>query len=104
VDYSSARPFDLVICQGVLQYLDDRSAARALENLGKLSRGALYLEALTQEDWDEVCDRRYTDGDVYLRPASFYRKRLGRDFRSAGGGLYLHRESPALLYALERGA
>ena len=29
-----ADPFDLVVCYDVLQYLDDRTAARAIANLG----------------------------------------------------------------------
>src|SRR5690606_14618386 len=39
------REFDLVICQGVLQYLGDDEAASAIDNFGRLCRGALYLEA-----------------------------------------------------------
>src|SRR4051794_10443229 len=33
-DYPGRGRFDLVVCQGVLQYLDDRSAAAAIRNLG----------------------------------------------------------------------
>jgi SAM-dependent methyltransferase len=101
VDYRPRGRFDLVICQGVLQYLGDREAAIAIANLGRLSRGALYLEALTAEDWRDNCDRRATDGRVHLRAAVWYRKRLARDFHACGGGLYLHRDSDAVLYALE---
>ena len=93
--------FDLVICKGVLQYLDRREAERALENLAALCRGCLYLEALTREDWDEACDQSRTDGEVYLRPASFYRTRLRKHFRNAGAGIFVHERSPAVLYALE---
>ena len=46
-DYEPRTPFDLVLCHDVLQYLDDRTAVRALVNLGKLSRGALYFSVLT---------------------------------------------------------
>ena len=100
-DYRSHGRFDLVICQGVLQYLGDREAAAAISNLGRLCRGALYLEALTVEDWRHNCDRRATDGRVHLRAAEWYRKRLARDFCACGGGLYLHRDSDTVLYALE---
>jgi SAM-dependent methyltransferase len=100
-DYRGRGRFDLVVCQGVLQYLDDREAARAIANLGRLCRGALYLEALTAEDWRDNCDRSATDGKVHLRPAHWYRARLARDFRACGGGVYLHRDSGAVLYALE---
>jgi SAM-dependent methyltransferase len=93
--------FDLIICQGVLQYLDRSEADAALENLGRLCRGALYLEALTSEDWRENCDKAHTDGDVHLRSADWYRRRLARHFRPLGGGLFLHRDADVVLYALE---
>jgi len=93
--------FDLVICQGVLQYLPEREARAALRNLGRVCRGALYLEALTLEDRRDACDLRATDLRVYLRPAAFYRRALARDFRACGGGVFLHRDAGAVLYALE---
>ena len=49
----------------MLQYLDDRTAARAIANLGRLTRGVLYLSALTARDWRENCDRTRTDRDVH---------------------------------------
>src|SRR5271168_2221731 len=61
VDYAARRPSDLVICYDVLQYLDDRDAARAIANLARLTRGALYVSALTCEDWRANCDRKRTD-------------------------------------------
>lgn len=102
VDFAGA-PADLVVCHGVLQYLPAQDARRAIKNLGRLTGGALYLEVLTREDWDENVDRSVTDGDVYLRPASFYRRELSRLFRSCGGGLFVPRDSPVVLYELERG-
>jgi SAM-dependent methyltransferase len=103
VDFKSRARFDLVICKGVLQYLTRSEAVRALANLAELCRGCLYLEALTEEDWEEACDRRRTDGQVYLRPASFYRKHLRKHFRSGGAGLFWHERSPVVLYSLEQG-
>jgi trans-aconitate methyltransferase len=100
-DFKARGRFDLVICKGVLQYLNAREAARALANLAELCRGCLYLEALTREDWDEACDQRRTDGAVYLRPAQFYRRHLRSVFTAAGGGIFIHERSPAVLYALE---
>jgi len=102
VDYAPRGRFDLIVCQGVLQYLDDSEAARALHNLGRLCRGALYLEALTAEDWRDACDRRATDGAVHRRPAAFYRKHLARHFIAVGGGLFVQRDAGVVLYALER--
>jgi SAM-dependent methyltransferase len=101
VDFKHRSRFDLVLCRGVLQYLAPRDAARALENLARLCRGCLYLEALTREDWDENADQARTDGAVYLRPARFYRTRLAAQFQAAGGGIFVHERSPAVLYALE---
>ncbi len=93
--------FDLVICQGVLQYLPDRQAARAIQNLGDWCGGALYLEALTERDWRENCDRNRTDGDVHLRAGAWYRKRLARRFDACGGGVFVSREAGVTLFELE---
>src|ERR1700735_4386053 len=46
-DYVPRRPSDLVVCYDVLQYLDDREASRAIANLKRLTRAALYVSALT---------------------------------------------------------
>ena len=102
-DYAPAEPFDLVICHDVLQYVeDDRAASRAIRNLGKLSRGALYFSVLTAEDWRRNADRARTDSGVRLRPAAWYRTRLARHFRSVGGGLLVRRGYEPLLWELER--
>jgi hypothetical protein len=85
----------------VLQYLDDRSAARAITNLGRWCKGALYLEALTALDWKKNCDRTRTDGDVHLRTGDWYRRRLARSFVACGGGLFCSSESGATLFELE---
>ena len=95
-------PADLVICHGVLQYLRARDARRAIRNLRRLTAGALYLEVLTREDWDHNVDRDITDGDVYLRPAAFYRKELARGFVGCGGGIFLPKTTDVVLYELER--
>lgn len=95
------RTFDLVVCQGVLQYLDDRDAAQAIANFGALSRGALYLEALTARDWAENVDRTVTDGDVHLRSGDWYRKRLATKFQDCGGGVFAARRAGVTLFELE---
>jgi len=103
VDYRAKQPFDLVVCQGVLPYLDAKSAKAAMDNLGTLCRGALYLEAVTQEDWDEgVLDKRRTDNGMQLRPARFYRRGLAEHFVPMGGGVWLSRRARVPTYALER--
>ncbi|HKP95776.1 MAG TPA: class I SAM-dependent methyltransferase [Fibrobacteria bacterium] len=102
-DFRGRGRYDLVLCQSVFQYLGDAEARIAVENLARLCRGALYLEIITEEDWELHCNRRMTDGNVHLRGAGWYRKLLGRRFRSAGGGIFLPKDSPAVLYELERG-
>lgn len=102
VDHAHGRKADLVVCQGVLQYLPDADASRAIRNLARHTRGALYLEALTQEDWDHNCDQNATDGDVHLRPAAWYREQLAARFHNCGGGLFLPRNSKVVTFELER--
>lgn len=97
-------PADLVICHGVLQYLSDDDAKAAIENLARHAHGALYLEVVTQEDWDHNVNQKLTDGVINLRRASWYRRRLAKHFHSAGGGVYLPRDGHVVLYELERGA
>lgn len=101
-DYAPGQPFDLVFCHDVLQYLADREAVRALANLARLTRGALYFSVLTREDWRRNADRSRTDSGVHLRPASWYKSRLFRHFRPLGGGLLAHRSCDPLLWELER--
>ncbi|HEX2830573.1 MAG TPA: class I SAM-dependent methyltransferase [Burkholderiales bacterium] len=88
VDYSPGRTFDLVVCQGVLQYLDDAQCERAIANLAKLSRRFLYLEVLTSGDARRVCDPEGTDFEVHVRDARWYAARLKAHFVNLGGGLY----------------
>ncbi len=101
VNYASARPFDLVICQGVLQYLDSHQAKAAIGNLAQLCQGALYLEALTKNDWQENVDQKATDGEVYLRQGNWYRKQLAPHFINCGGGLFVSRQAEIGLFELE---
>jgi SAM-dependent methyltransferase len=98
-----ARAFDLVVCYDVLQYLDDRMAAQAIANLGRLCRGVLYITALTKHDWLENCDQRRTDPDVHLRTGEWYRKRLLKSFRPVGAGLWIRRGAPLVTWEMEQG-
>jgi SAM-dependent methyltransferase len=99
-----ADPFDLVVCYDVLQYLDDRTAARAIANLARLTRGLLYLSALTARDWLYNCDRTRTDRDVFLRDADWYGKRLRRHFRPSGVGFWIRRGAPLTAWEMETAA
>ncbi len=100
---SAGAPADFVICQGVLHYLDRKQALSAIATLARVTKQALYLEALTTEDWEHHVDRARTDGSMKLRPASFYRRALAPHFVPCGGGLYVPHASPAVLFELEKG-
>ncbi len=102
-DFAPRAPSDLVICYDVLQYLDDRDAARAIVNLAKLTRAALYVSALTREDWRENCDRTRTDRAVHLRVGDWYRRRLKKRFDYLGLGVWLRKDVTAMLWDMERG-
>ena len=102
LDYRAEEPFDLVICNDVLQYLGHADARAAIVNLAALCRGALYFGALTREDWEENCDRARTDGEVCLRSTRWYRRQLRRDFIPIGGGVFLRRPEAVTLWSLER--
>lgn len=101
-EYASRRPFDLVICHDVLQYLDARDAAEAIRNFGRLCRGVLHFSVLTREDWEQHCDRKATDRAAHLRPADWYRRRLAADFINAGSGMFVRRGAPVHLWELDR--
>ena len=102
VDFTAREPYDLVICYDVLQYLNDAQAARAIVNLKRLSRAAIYVSALTTEDWRENCDRSRTDRAVHLRSGAWYRRRLNKCFRYAGFGIWVRRNVSAILWEMER--
>lgn len=102
VDFRSRAAFDLVICKDVLQYLPGPSAARAIDNLASLCRGALYFNLLTREDWEENCDQEQTNGDVFLRSRNWYLRRLRRHFIQIGGGLFVSRTSSIVIWELEK--
>lgn len=100
--FRARRPFDLVVCYDVLQYLNSREAAAALRNLAGLCAGVLHFGVLTQEDWDLYCDRRTTDRKVHIRAADWYRRRLARDFINAGSGMFVRRGAPIHLWELDQ--
>jgi Methyltransferase domain len=93
--------FDLVICQGVLPYLPDEDAGRAIENIAAMCRGFLYLEAITVRDLMEVCDREATDVAVHVRSGAWYRERLDAHFTTLGCGLFYRQGGPLRFYELE---
>ena len=60
--WSPSRSYDLVVCQSVLQYLDDASASMAIATLGDSCRGLLWLEVPTRAD--------RTGRSIPMRPTS----------------------------------
>jgi hypothetical protein len=94
--------FDLVVCQGVLPYFDDRACIKAVANIAFMCRGFLYVEAITARHLREVCDRNRTDVTVHARPAAFYRRVLARHFEPLGCGLHHLKAGDKLFYDLER--
>jgi 2-polyprenyl-3-methyl-5-hydroxy-6-metoxy-1,4-benzoquinol methylase len=93
--------FDLIICHGVLQYLADKDAARAIENIAAMSRGLVYLEVITRGDLRAVCDLDATDTAIHRRTAGWYRARLRPHFQQLGAGLFAARRSGLRFYELE---
>ena len=78
-------------------------AARAIANFKRLTRAALYVSALTREDWREHCDR---DADR-SRPCICARVigtggGCARDFRYLGFGVWLRKDVTAILWDMER--
>jgi len=103
VTYEPRRQFDLVVCQGVLQYLGDDAATAAVANLGRLTASMLYLEVPTVHDLRFVVDPARTDLAVHRRTGAWYRERLDRCFLELGCGLYYSRNGPVPFYELEHG-
>ena len=102
VNYAASEPFDLVICQAVLTYLDAADLKRALHNLGRLTRGALYVEAATREDYErDVIDDELADPRLYRHPAEVYRRGLRQGLTEVGGGVWLSRRLNVPLFELE---
>jgi SAM-dependent methyltransferase len=102
VDFSSPEPWDLVVCQGVLPYLNTTDLQAALRNLGTLSRGALYLEAVTREDYEHgTLDEDLTDPRLLRHRAQLYRRGLSQNFMSLGGGLWLSHQAEVPMFELE---
>ncbi len=102
VDYRAEEPFDFVICQGVLPYLSAADLKRALHNFASLSQGALYIEAVSHEDWErDILDETLTDPRLFRHRAELYRRGLSQGFTELGGGIWLQRDAEVPLFELE---
>ncbi|MBM4204703.1 MAG: class I SAM-dependent methyltransferase [Gammaproteobacteria bacterium] len=100
VTYWSGRTHDLVICNDVLGYLGNADCTRAINNLARLTRGALYLGALTRED-HTIVDTDRTDPDQHLRSLAWYRRHMRPHFTAIGGGLFLRKPLKVPMWALD---
>jgi len=101
--FRSRRKFDLVVCQDVLQYVDNAAVEKSLASIARLCRGALYFDVPTKDDIDDgLLDMRLTDRSIHIRSAAWYRKRLAKEFVDAGGGVFVRRGAKAVILALER--
>jgi 2-polyprenyl-3-methyl-5-hydroxy-6-metoxy-1,4-benzoquinol methylase len=101
VDLKLKGQFDLVICADVIQYLNNRDAERAIGNLAKWCRGALYFHVPTKHYWAENIDPSGTDTNVHLRSAAWYQKQLRKYFTHAGCGVHVKDDVPFAQWELE---
>jgi predicted TPR repeat methyltransferase len=92
---------DLIVCQGVLQYLPDPDVAPAVANIAAMSKGLVYLEITTRLDLRERCDQVRTDSDIHVRNGSYYRGILNKHFLSVGCGLWWSKEREVPFFELE---
>lgn len=95
------RKYDLIICQGVLQYLADPDVAPAVANIAAMAGGLVYFEVLTRGDLRERADTTLTDTDVYVRNGSYYRGLFAKHLLPLGGGLHWTREVPPPFWELD---
>ncbi len=102
VDFAPRKPYDLVDLLRRAAVLARRGSRARHRKLRRLTRAALYVSALTTEDWRENCDRSRTDRAVHLRPGAWYRRRLNKWFRYVGFGVWLRKDVTAILWEMER--
>ena len=66
------------------------------------SLGALYVEAVTREDYErDILDEDLTDPRLFRHRAELYRRGLQEGFTELGGGVWLSRQSEVPLFELE---
>ncbi|HEY3235128.1 MAG TPA: class I SAM-dependent methyltransferase [Polyangiaceae bacterium] len=92
---------DLIVCQGVLQYLPDPDVAPAVANIAAMSRGLVYVEITTRADLRDRCDTTRTDSDIFVRNGSYYRGILSKHLINVGAGLWWAKDRPPPFYELE---
>jgi predicted TPR repeat methyltransferase len=92
---------DLIVCQGVLQYLPDPDVAPAVANIAAMSRGLVYIEITTRADLRERVDTIRTDSDIFVRNGSYYRGILSKQLVNIGCGLWWPKDREPPFFELE---
>jgi SAM-dependent methyltransferase len=95
------KKYDLIICQGVLQYLPDPDVAPAVANIAAMSKGLVYFEAMTRGDVRDRIDKEKSDTDVYIRNGSYYRGLFAKHFVALGLGLHWPKDVPLPFWELD---
>lgn len=98
------KKYDLIICQGVLQYLPDPDVAPAVANIAAMASGLVYFEVLTRGDLRERADVDLTDTDVHVRNGSYYRGLFAKHLLPIGAGLHWTRDVPPPFWELDMAA
>lgn len=79
------KDYDLILCVGMLNYLEPPQLRAGLAHLYNRARGLVYLELFTSEDHGVFGDTR----GVRLRSAAWYRARI-REAKFVSCGLHCH--------------
>ena len=95
------KKYDLIVCQGVLQYLPDPDVAPAVANIAAMAKGLVYLEVTTRSDLRDSVDKARTDADIYVRNGSYYRGIFGKHLIAIGCGLHWPKDRPMPFFELE---
>jgi 2-polyprenyl-3-methyl-5-hydroxy-6-metoxy-1,4-benzoquinol methylase len=95
------KKYDLIVCQGVLQYLPDPDVAPAVANIAAMAKGLVYVEVTTRADLRDNVDKTRTDSDIFVRNGSYYRGILNKHLITVGCGLYWPRDRANPFYELE---
>lgn len=98
------RGYDLVLCAGVVQYIEERDIKKALRVIASHTRYVLFFETFTEEDVTERrIDKRSDSG--YARPASAYLSAFEKHgLVHLGASLFVREKTiPVVPWELDRG-
>jgi SAM-dependent methyltransferase len=79
------KDYDLILCVGMLNYLEPAQLRAGLANLYQLAQGVVYLELFTSADRGVFGDT----GGAWLRSPTWYRARI-REARFIPCGMHVH--------------